>query len=265
MVHDDPAQDGSRVVPPRGGNAAWQAAVRHAQGLPADTLALWVCRAGHRYVVAGPVVEFRSMHLVCVKDGSHRAGRELMCSCGERPMNRIPVDRGRLRAAKALFLIGGLEAVREFFQKIAPPDNASSQVRTAGWLPMTDQVFLSLSCLAAARRGASAYMNFKDMARIKFTVFECPDCGRVWAFGATPAQVGADLARLANGLNPAIGEVHVGGCIDGEPGSWTTSCKGDPVCVKPWPEIEAAFRLGGVDAATEIRRSRGTKTQVAVG
>lgn len=98
-------------------------------------------------------------------------------------------------------------------------------------------------------------MNFSDMAR-RPTVFECPGCGRVWVFNATPMQVGADLARLANGLNPAIGECHVGGCIEGEPETWTTRCPMDPIQVRPWPELEAAFRLGGVDAASDVRRSR---------
>lgn len=122
-------------MPKRGANAEWQRAVHHARIQPSDAIALWVCRAGHRYVVVGPPVEYRGMHLVCVKQQSHRAGRELVCSCGERPMNRIPVDRDRIRAAKTLFRLGGLDAVREFFLKTPPPDGAGSEVKLAAWMP----------------------------------------------------------------------------------------------------------------------------------
>lgn len=126
-------------MPARGSQHAWRVALNHARTLPADGVSLWVCRGGHRYVVAGVFVEYKGTHLVCVVEHSHRAGRELVCSCGERPMNRIPQDRGRIRAARALFLIGGIEAVRQFFQGHPPLDNATSGVRAAGWLPLTDR------------------------------------------------------------------------------------------------------------------------------
>lgn len=88
------------------------------------------------------------------------------------------------------------------------------------------------------------------------TIFECAACGRLWVFDATPAQVGAQLARLANGLTPCTGDAHVGGCIEGEPETWSTRCTGEPRQVRVWPEIEAAFRLGGVDAASACVRPR---------
>lgn len=66
---------------------------------------------------------------------------------------------------------------------------------------------------------------------------ECFTCGRIWVDSA-PAQ-----------------DEHVGGCVVGESATWTSRCAAHPRIVKPWPELVAAYLLGGPAAAEACTRS----------
>jgi hypothetical protein len=79
-------------------------------------------------------------------------------------------------------------------------------------------------------------------------VWECLDCGRLWV--ATPG-LGRDeiFLLMIKGL-----QGHGGGCVPNEKETWVTWCYRSPDAVNPWPELLAVHRLGGADAAEELRR-----------